>query len=240
MEQHADYQPDIFSEVNTEGTKVQTTDCADYPLKKQEKKKWQQRMAGKTEEIAYFCTKIHRLMSVIQIKDKKFAVSIPEETILKEVSRVAAEINRDLAGKNPLFLSVLNGSFMFTADLMKRINIPCEISFVKLASYQGVASTGKVKEVIGITEDLTDRTIVIVEDIVDTGLTMQRLLETLGTRRPKEIHIATLLLKPEKLKVDLDIEYVAMQIPNDFIVGYGLDYDGLGRNYKDIYTVVND
>ena len=154
-------------------------------------------------------------MNIIQIKDKQFAVSIPEADILREVERVAGEINRDLAGKNPLFLSVLNGSFMFTADLMKRITIPCEISFVKLASYQGIASTGKVKEVIGISEDLTDRTVVIVEDIVDTGLTMQRLLETLGTRRPKEIHIATLLLKPEKLKVDLDIEYVIYTVVND-------------------------
>ena len=113
------------------------------------------------------------------------------------------------------------------------------ISFVKLASYQGVSSTGVIKEVIGITEDLTDRTVVIVEDIVDTGLTMQRLLETLGTRNPKEIHIASLLVKPDKLKVDLNIEYVAMEIPNDFIVGYGLDYDGFGRNYADIYTVVD-
>lgn len=177
-------------------------------------------------------------MDTIQIKDKKFAVSIKEEEILQEVTRVANEINRDLAGKSPLFLSVLNGSFMFTADLMKRITIPCEISFVKLASYQGVTSTGKVKEVIGINEDLTDRCVVIVEDIVDTGYTMQRLLETLGTRNPSEIHIASLLVKPEKLKVELNIEYAAMHIPNDFIVGYGLDYDGLGRNYKDIYTVV--
>lgn len=179
-------------------------------------------------------------MDSIQIKDKRFAVSIREEEILRQVDRVAEEINRDLAGKNPLFLSVLNGSFMFTADLMKRITIPCEISFVKLASYQGVASTGAVKEVIGINENLAGRTVVIVEDIVDTGLTMQRLIETLGTRSPKEIHIATLLVKPEKLKVDLNIEYAAMQIPNDFIVGYGLDYDGLGRNYKDIYTVISD
>lgn len=177
-------------------------------------------------------------MNTIQIKDKTFAVSIKEEEILKEVDRVAEEINRDLAGKNPLFLSVLNGSFMFTADLMKRITIPCEISFVKLASYQGVASTGVIKEVIGVNEELKGRCIVIVEDIVDTGLTMQRLLETLGTRSPKEIHIASLLVKPEKLKVDLNIEYACMNIPNDFIVGYGLDYDGLGRNYKDIYTVV--
>ncbi len=162
-----------------------------------------------------------------------------EQDILKEVTRVANEINRDLAGKNPLFLSVLNGSFMFTSDLMKRITIPCEISFVKLASYQGVSSTGVIKEVIGINEDISGRTIVIVEDIVDTGLTMQRLLETLGTRGPKEIHIASLLVKPDKLKVDLNIEYVAMNIPNDFIVGYGLDYDGFGRNYPDIYTVVD-
>lgn len=177
-------------------------------------------------------------MHTIQIKDKTFEISIHQEEILKEVSRVADEINRDLAGKNPLFLSVLNGSFMFTADLMKRITIPCEISFVKLASYQGVTSTGTIKEVIGINEDIAGRTVVIVEDIVDTGLTMQRLLETLGTRGPREVRIASLLVKPDKLKVDLNIEYVAMNIPNDFIVGYGLDYDGLGRNYPDIYTVV--
>lgn len=177
-------------------------------------------------------------MDSIQIKDKKFAVSIRQEDIQKEVIRVANEINRDLKGKNPLFLSVLNGSFMFTADLMKHITIPCEISFIKLASYQGVSSTGVIKEVIGINEDLTGRTVVIVEDIVDTGFTMQRLLETLGTRNPKDIHIASLLVKPDKLKVNLNIEYNAMRIPNDFIVGYGLDYDGFGRNYPDIYTVI--
>ena len=167
-------------------------------------------------------------MDSIQIKDKQFTVSIKEQDIQKEVIRVANEINRDLADKNPLFLSVLNGSFMFTADLLKHITIPCEISFVKLASYQG-----------GLNEDIAGRTVVIVEDIVDTGLTMQRLLETLGTRNPESIHIASLLVKPEKLKVDLNIEYVAMEIPNDFIVGYGLDYDGFGRNYPDIYTVVD-
>lgn len=178
-------------------------------------------------------------MNSIQIKDKQFTISIPEEEILKEVTRVAGEINRDLADKNPLFLSVLNGSFMFTADLMKRIAIPCEISFVKLASYQGDSSTGKVKKLMGLNEELTGRTVVIVEDIVDTGLTMQQLLAELAGLHPAEIRIATLLLKPDKLKVPLDIQYVAMQIPNDFIVGYGLDYDGLGRNYKDIYTVVN-
>ena len=179
-------------------------------------------------------------MDTIKIKDKWFAVSIRHDDIRKEVIRVAGEINRDLAGKNPIFLSVLNGAFMFTADLMKHITIPCEVSFVKLASYQGVASTGIIKEVIGINEDISGRTVVIVEDIVDTGFTIQRLLETLGTRSPKEIHIASLLVKPDKLQVKLDIKYAAMYIPNDFIVGYGLDYDGFGRNYPDIYTIVNE
>ena len=177
-------------------------------------------------------------MSVIQIKDKRFKTFIPEEQIMKEVARVADEINRDLSGTNPLFISVLNGSFMFTADLMKHLTMPCEVSFVKLASYEGTSSTGKVKELVGLGDDITGRTVVIVEDIVDTGLTMKQLVETLRARGPKDIKIATLLVKPDKLKVELDINYVAMNIPNDFIVGYGLDYDGLGRDYRDIYTVI--
>ncbi|CDA77148.1 putative uncharacterized protein [Bacteroides sp. CAG:530] len=177
-------------------------------------------------------------METIRIKDKQFKTFITEEQILKEVARVGEEINRDLADANPLFVSVLNGSFMFTADLMKHVSVPCEISFVKLASYAGTSSTGKVKELVGLNDDITGRTIVIVEDIIDTGLTMERLIETLKARNPKEIRIATLLVKPDKLKVDLDINYIAMSIPNDFIVGYGLDYDGLGRNYRDIYTVI--
>ena len=180
------------------------------------------------------------MKDIIKLHDRKFKIMIPAEKIDEAVSAVAQRINEDYGDKEtPLFVGVLNGSFMFTADLLKRITIPCEISFVKLASYQGVSSTGVIKEVIGINEDLTDRTVVIVEDIVDTGLTMQRLLDTLGTRGPREIHIASLLVKPDKLKVDLNIEYVAMNIPNDFIVGYGLDYDGFGRNYPDIYTVVD-
>lgn len=177
-------------------------------------------------------------METIRIKDKQFKTFITEEQILKEVARVGEEINRDLADANPLFVSVLNGSFMFTADLMKHVSVPCEISFVKLASYAGTSSTGKVKELVGLNDDITGRTIVIVEDIIDTGLTMERLIETLKARNPKEIRIATLLVKPDKLKVDLDINYIAMSIPNDFIVGYGLDYNGLGRNYRDIYTVI--
>ena len=177
-------------------------------------------------------------MDTIQIKDKRFRTFITENEILKQVARVADEINRDLADENPLFVSVLNGSFMFTSDLMKHLNMPCELSFVKLASYEGTSSTGKVKELVGLNNDITGRTVVIVEDIVDTGFTMERLIETLRQRNPKDIRIATLLVKPDKLHVKLDIHYVAMNIPNDFIVGYGLDYDGLGRNYRDIYTVV--
>ncbi len=177
-------------------------------------------------------------MDIIQIKDKRFKTFIPEAEILQEVSRVANEIMNDLKDEKPLFVSVLNGSFMFTADLMKYLDMPCEVSFVKLASYEGTSSTGKVKELVGLNDDITGRTVVIVEDIVDTGLTMQRLVETLKARNPKEVRIATLLVKPDKLQVPLDIHYVAMNIPNDFIVGYGLDYDGLGRNYRDIYTVI--
>ena len=164
-------------------------------------------------------------MTTIKIKDKSFRPSIPEAEILKRVQAVADRINKDMEGKNPLLLAVLNGSFIFAADLMRRLTIPCEISFVKLASYQGTTSTGKITEVIGINEDLTDRTIIIVEDIVESGLTIQRMIESLGTRHPKSVHICTLLLKPERLQVPLNIEYVAMEIPNDFILGYGLDYD---------------
>ncbi len=177
-------------------------------------------------------------MSTIQIKDKSFTTFLPEEKILKEVARVADEINRDLDGRRPLFLSVLNGSFMFAADLMKRVTIPSEISFVKMASYQGTESTGKVKELIGLNTSIKGRTVVIVEDIVDTGRTMVEMLKKLQAYEPAEIRIATLLVKPGKLEVDLKLDYVAMSIPDDFIVGYGLDYDELGRNYRDIYTVV--
>ncbi|MBR1400870.1 MAG: hypoxanthine phosphoribosyltransferase [Prevotella sp.] len=177
-------------------------------------------------------------MSIIQIKDKKFKPFIPEAQIRESIKAVADRINRDMEGKNPLFISVLNGAFVFTADLMRMITIPCEVSFVKLASYQGTTSTGTIKEVMGINEDLAGRHVIIVEDIVDTGLTMKRMIESLGTRNPASVHVCSLLVKPDKLKVDLNIEYAAMQIPNDFIVGYGLDYDQQGRNLPDIYSVV--
>ena len=179
-------------------------------------------------------------MSKVKSKDKTFKTFIPESDIQERVKAVAEKINKDMDGKNPLLLAVLNGSFIFAADLMRNITIPCEISFVKLASYQGTTSTGKIKEVIGLNEALAGRTVVIVEDIVDTGFTMKRMVESLGTRNPKSIHICTLLLKPGKLQVPLNIEYAAMEIPNDFIVGYGLDYDQQGRNLRDIYVLDED
>jgi hypoxanthine phosphoribosyltransferase len=179
-------------------------------------------------------------METIKIKDKTFRTFIPESKIQARVKAVAEKINHDMAGKNPLLLAVLNGSFIFAADLMRYLTIPCEISFVKLASYEGTVSSGKIKEVIGINENLKDRTVIIVEDIVDTGATMKRMLETLGTRGPESLHICTLLVKPGKLQVPLNIEYAAMEIPNDFIVGYGLDYDQQGRNLRSIYTLVED
>ena len=178
-------------------------------------------------------------MSIVKIKDLTFKTFIPESEIQQRVKAVAEKINKDLDGKNPLLLAVLNGSFVFAADLIRNITIPCEISFVKLASYQGTTSTGKIKEVIGLNEDLTGRTVVIVEDIVDTGFTMKRMIETLGTRHPASIHICSLLVKPDKLQVPLNIEYAAIEIPNDFIVCYGLDYDHQDRQLRDIYTIVD-
>jgi hypoxanthine phosphoribosyltransferase len=177
-------------------------------------------------------------MSIVKIKDKTFETSIPEQEIKERVKKLALQMSKDFEGKNPLFLAVLNGSFIFAADLMREMTIPCEISFVKLASYQGTTSTGKVKEVIGINEDLTGRAVVIVEDIVESGHTMKRMIETLGTRNPASVDICTLFVKPEKLAVDLDIKYAAFSIPNAFIVGYGLDYDQQGRCLKDVCALV--
>lgn len=177
-------------------------------------------------------------MSIVKIKDKTFETSISEADIKTRIKEVAARINKDMADKNPLFLGVLNGAFVFAADLMREVTIPCEISFVKLASYQGITSTGKVHEVLGINEDLTGRHIIVVEDIVDTGRTMKQMIESLGTRNPASVSICSLFVKPDKLEEDIDIKYPCFSIPNDFIVGYGLDYDQQGRNLKEIYTLV--
>lgn len=179
-------------------------------------------------------------MSRVKILDKTFETSMPEAQIKARIKELGQQISKDMEGKNPLFLAVLNGAFIFAADLLREVTIPCEISFVKLASYQGTTSTGKVHEVIGINENLSGRTVVIVEDIVDTGRTMKQMLESLGTRNPAEVHICTLFVKPDKLEENLTIDYAAFSIPNDFIVGYGLDYDQQGRQLPEIYTLVNE
>ena len=176
-------------------------------------------------------------MDRVTVNGKSFRMSIPEADILREVDRVAAELNRDMADANPIFLCVLNGAFMFAADLMKRVTMPCEISFVKLSSYAGTQSTGDVRQLIGLSDSLRGRNVVIVEDIVDSGLTMLRLLDLVREHEPRDVRICSLLVKPDKLKVDLHVDYVAMEIPNDFIVGYGLDYAGIVRNLPSIYTL---
>jgi len=177
-------------------------------------------------------------MATIQVKDREFEVFLKEEDIQKEIKRVAADINRDYAGKEPLFLCILNGSFMFAADLLKDVNIPCNVSFVKVSSYQGTDTTGKVKELMGLQEDVEGRHIIIVEDIVDTGYTMRDVLDSLAQKKAASVQVCALLCKPDKLKVDINLKYLAMNIPNGFIVGYGLDYDGFGRNSRDIYKIV--
>lgn len=179
-------------------------------------------------------------MSRVTLFDKTFETSIPEADIKSRVKELAAAISKDMEGRNPLFICVLNGAFVFAADLLREITIPCEVTFVKLASYQGTISSGKVHEVLGINENLSGRTVVIVEDIVESGRTMKKMIEQLGTRNPESVHICTLFVKPDKLVEPLEIEYKAFIIPNDFIVGYGLDYDQQGRNLKDIYTLVDD
>jgi hypoxanthine phosphoribosyltransferase len=177
-------------------------------------------------------------MSIVKIKDKTFETSISEEQIRQRVRELGQQISKDMEGKNPLLIGVLNGCFMFAADLAREITIPFEISFVKLASYEGILSTGKVTEVMGLSEDISGRTVIIVEDIIDTGRTMRQMLNSLSVRRPASIHICTLFVKPDKLEEPIDIDYAAFSIPNDFIVGYGLDYDQQGRGLKEIYTLV--
>jgi hypoxanthine phosphoribosyltransferase len=178
-------------------------------------------------------------MNIIQIKDMHFKLSIPDSEIQQAVARVGQDINMDLVDTNPLFICVLNGAFMFAGDLMKTISIPCEITFIKLSSYDGLYTSGTVKEIIGLNESVVGRNVVVVEDIVDTGITMERILASLKAKGANDIKVATFLQKPDALQRDIQVDYVAMSIPNDFIVGYGLDYDGYGRNLKDIYTVLD-
>lgn len=180
-------------------------------------------------------------MKQVKIHEKTFELYIPYEKLRSVVEAMAEKMNSDFKGKNPLFLCILNGSFMFAAELFKRIDlVETEISFVKLASYQGDKTTGEVKQLIGLNENIAGRTVVILEDIVDTGITIENILEQLKKLNPKEIKIATLLLKPDALQKDVQLDYIGLEIPNNFIVGYGLDYNGHGRNLINIYSVIND
>jgi hypoxanthine phosphoribosyltransferase len=177
---------------------------------------------------------------MIRIKDKSFEVSIPNEEIQQKVKALAEKMNKDYAGKNPVFVCILNGAFVFMADLVRYLDFQPDVVFAKYSSYEGMNTTGKVKEVLGVSVDLEGKDVVLVEDIIDTGITMSHVLPIFQAKGVASVKIATMLMKPEKLKCNIKVDYCAMEIPNDFIVGYGLDYDGLGRNYKDIYTVVED
>lgn len=178
----------------------------------------------------------------ITIKDKNFEPLLAYCMIEKRTRLMGIEINVDYENRVPVFLGVLNGSFMFMADLLKEINILCETTFVKLASYHGdLKSSGTITEELPISMDLANRDVIIVEDIIDTGRTLNYLLNKIKALKPASIKIATLLLKPDALEIDLgEIDYIGFEIANEFVVGYGLDYDGLGRNLKDIYRLCND
>ncbi len=177
-------------------------------------------------------------MQRVKILDKEFDLFIKDSEIQAAVKKVAEKINKDLAGKDVMFIGILNGSFMFASDLFKQLNIDCQITFLKVASYSGTTSSGTVKRLIGVNEDLKGKVVVILEDIVDTGVTLENIIRQLIGYEPEEIKIATFLYKPEAYHQRIPLDYVGLEIPNDFIVGYGLDYDGFGRNYEDIYKVV--
>lgn len=174
----------------------------------------------------------------IRVKDKDFSVFIKADTIDAAVQKVADSINMDTASENPVFLVVLNGAFMFAADLLKKVTVNCSISFVKLASYSGTQSTNSVKQLIGLNEDIKGRSVIVIEDIIDTGNTLKVLIDLLNGLGVGKIRIATLLYKPDAFQGNYKIDYVGMEIPNDFIIGFGLDYDGFARNLPDIYKIV--
>lgn len=176
-------------------------------------------------------------MNSIQVHDKTFVPYLSSEEIQNRIAQLAQQISEEYANKQPLFLGILNGSFIFAADLFKQISIPASISFIKLVSYKGTSSTGTVITSIGLEEDLTDKDIIIVEDIVDTGKTLTEFIPSLSKQNPNSIKICTLLQKPDALKNPLDVDYIGFSIPNKFVVGYGLDYDGLGRNTSAIYQL---
>ena len=174
---------------------------------------------------------------MVQVKDKTFEVFITEQALQEQIAVLGQQISNDYAGKTPLFLAILNGAFMFAADLLKHISIPCEISFVKVASYQAMQSSGTVTELIGLSEKVTGRLVIVLEDIVDTGITMEQILGAIQTKGPESVKVATLLFKPDALQKNLSLDYVGFRIPSRFVVGYGLDYDGYGRNLPSLYVL---
>jgi hypoxanthine phosphoribosyltransferase len=178
-------------------------------------------------------------MRETRINGKIFREMITEEVIADRIKELALQINNELSGKDVVFVGILNGAFLFAADLFRRISFPARISFVKLASYKGTSSSGTIKELIGWNEDLKNKTIVVIEDIVDTGNTLERIVEELEMRKASEIKIAALLYKPEAYNKKITLDYIGFEIPNDFVVGFGLDYDGLGRNLPSVYTLVH-
>ncbi|HEY8959135.1 hypoxanthine phosphoribosyltransferase [Chitinophaga sp.] len=177
-------------------------------------------------------------MSVIKVHDKEFQPYIDEVALQQRIKEIAEQLNKDLKGERPLFIAILNGSFMFAADVFKYLTIEAEISFIKLASYKGTKSTGNVVQAIGLDEDLFGRTVVILEDIVDTGKTLSQFLPQLEHQQPKKLLVASLLTKPEAMVHPIKIDYLGFSVPNKFLLGYGLDYDGLGRNLPAIYQLV--
>ncbi|HEX4875739.1 MAG TPA: hypoxanthine phosphoribosyltransferase [Chitinophagaceae bacterium] len=177
-------------------------------------------------------------MGLIKVHDKSFDTYLSEETIQKRVKEMADAINSDYAGKRPMFIAILNGSFMFASDLFKHLSIEAELCFIKLASYKGLKSSGNVVTSIGLEDDIFNKDIIIVEDIVDTGKTLHNFLPKLEHQQPRTLKIATLLHKSEATEYPIRLDYVGFEIPNKFVVGYGLDYDGLGRNLKEIYQLV--
>jgi hypoxanthine phosphoribosyltransferase len=176
-------------------------------------------------------------MTEITIKDKTFVISIPSSRIQSLIDEMAANIAQDVGQERPVFLCVLKGAFLLAADLFKRMDFDCEVSFIRLASYAGTSSTGTVKNMMGFSDNLKNRTVVVIEDIVDTGDTVVYLLDELKKQEPARILLASLLLKPDALRNPVKLDYVGFEVPNDFLVGYGLDYDGIGRNLNDIYKL---
>lgn len=177
-------------------------------------------------------------MDRIQLKDKEFELYIPERDIKKAIENVAAQIKRDIEGQNPLFVGILNGAFMFIADIMYYLNGPYELTFARYASYHGTSTTGKLTEIMPVKSDVKGRSIILLEDIIDTGYTMKHIIKKLKDDGAADVKLATMLFKPDALRHDIKPDYVGIEIANDFIVGYGLDYDELGRAYRDIYKVV--